>query len=172
MTINADFYAFSLSIFYVVSLLWKRSWKNDLRTSLFFVLMVYTKIIFLPLGLLMLAKDKKCLLRLLTGIFLWAGLIFLVFWDMDQFDRFRSFMENGSMRNKPVSLTLDAILGFHANFFLKDTVQSIYILLFLFFSILLAIRKKYRAVGILVLLTIIIVFEISLLRQYKAVIYT
>jgi len=172
MTVNADMYAYSLSIFYVVSLLWKRSWKNDLITSLFFVLIVYTKIIFLPLGLLMLAKDKKCLLRLLTGTLLWAGFIFLVFWDIDQFIRFKDFMLNSSMLNKPVSLTLDSILGFHKKFFLKNTVQSVYILLFLFFSILLAIRKKHRAVGILVLLTIISVFEISLLRQGKAVIYT
>jgi len=172
MGVNSDFYAFSLSILYVTSLLWKRNWKNDVLTSLFFVLMAYTKITFAPLCLLMFTMDKKCLHRLLKGTFVWSLLIFLVFWELDQFYGFRSFMLHSSMLNKPGSLTLSTVLKFHTKFFLENKVQSIYILLFLLFGILLILKNKFRTTGILGLIIIITIVETTLLRQGKAVIYT
>jgi len=172
MGVNSDFYAFSLSFLYVTSLLWKRNRKNDMITSLFFVLMVYTKITYVPLFLLMFTMNKESLRRLLTGTLLWSVVVFLLFWDFDQLSRFRSFMLNASMRNKPSTLNLAAMLKFHTKFFVRNKAQSFYILLFLLFGILLTFKKEFRTTGILGLVIIIVAVEITLFRQYKAAIYT
>jgi hypothetical protein len=168
---NADFFAFPLSILYALSLFWKRNLKTDLMTSLFFILMIFTKITFIPLGLLMFTVEKESVNRLLKSTFILSVISYFIFWDLNRFIDFIGFLFLGSVSDKSNSLDLALILRFYFNLFISDPVQGLYIVLFISCGILLIKKREFRKIGILGLAVIILSLGISMLRPYKASVY-
>lgn len=168
---NADFFAFPLSILYVASLLWKRNLKTDLWTSLFFILMIFTKITFIPLGLLMFSVEKESVNRLIKSTFILSIIGYFIFWDLNRFLDFIGFLFLGSVSDKPSSLDIASLLIFYFNLFTSDPVQGLYIILFISLGILLFRKREFRKIGILGLAVIMLSLGISMLRQYKASVY-
>lgn len=169
--VNADFVAFPIGILFATSLLWKRDWKNDLLTSLFFTLMVYTKIIFFPLGLLMLTIEKKAIRRVVIGTFGWLVLIYYLFWDISRLVDFLGFIVFSAMLNSSDSMNLTGVVGCYLKLFVESPVQTFCILLFVSFGFLLALKREFRITGILGLIAIIVVVGVSVFRPYKTVVY-
>jgi hypothetical protein len=169
---NADFMAFSIAIFFAASLLKNRTLMNDAITALFFVLMVYSKIIYLPLGLLFLTFDKKTFFRLAMATAVWAILVFLLFWDIERWHSFTHFMRHQAVVNKIEGESMSAILDFYTWFFRKKQLYTVYILVPMAFSVLLVCKKKCRMTGLVTLVLIVFLIAMTFARQYKAAVYT
>lgn len=167
---NADFCAFYLAMLFSVSLLWERSRRNDLLTALFFALMVYTKATFAPLGLLMLNTEKSSWPRLVKWTAAWVVILPFLFWDLNGILDFMGFMAwlmiSGGSSSETMT-ALDTVVKVAAG----SPIQTIYIILFIFFGVSLTLKKGRRITGVTGLVVIIAVVMMSFSRPYKAEIY-